>query len=175
MFLTHPARGTCLLSTQIRTLLKTKSPPLARVLQIQLQACSARKVAVERALTLVRAALAAIGSGKPLSVEELCNLTRSMEMDTQMDTAHLFAAVHGLINEKLTPEEERAHMNWVLSRPAEELTAAQEYRRAMQAVLRSLQDLQEKKVDPDAPEAQALIVGGRSTPWLDGRVRRDVI
>src|SRR5579859_7181663 len=29
--------------TQIHTLLKTKSPPLARVFQIQLQACSARK------------------------------------------------------------------------------------------------------------------------------------
>src|SRR5882757_4345838 len=33
---------------QIRTLLKTKSPPLARVLQIQLRACSARKDAVEK-------------------------------------------------------------------------------------------------------------------------------
>src|SRR5882672_2491867 len=52
---------------QIRTLLKTKSPPLARVLQIQLRACSARKDAVEKALALVRAALATIGSGKPLS------------------------------------------------------------------------------------------------------------
>jgi MerR family transcriptional regulator, thiopeptide resistance regulator len=45
---------------QIRTLLNTKPPPLARVLQIQLQAYSARKDAMERALVLVRAALALI-------------------------------------------------------------------------------------------------------------------
>jgi len=144
--------------TQIRTLLKTKPPPLARVLQIQLRACSARKDAVEKALVLVRAALATIGSGKPLSLEELCSLTRSMEMSAEMDRGHLFATVRGLINEKLTPEEERAHMIWLSSRPAEELTAAQEYRPAMQAALRSLRDLQEKKVDPAAPEVQALIV-----------------
>jgi len=142
---------------QIRTLLKTKSPPLARVLQIQLRACSAKKAAVERALVLVRAALTTIGSGKPLSLEELCSLTRSMEMGTEMDGVK-FAMVRGLINEKLTPQEERAHMKWLLSRPAEELTAAQAFRPAMQAALRSLQDLQEKNVDPAAPEAQELLV-----------------
>ena len=142
---------------QIRSLLKTKSPPLARVLQIQLRACSAKKAAAERALVLVRAALTTIGSGKPLSLEELCNLTRSMEMGTEMDGVK-FAMVRGLINEKLTPEEERAHRNWAASRPAGELTAAQAYRPALQAALRSLQDLQERKVDPAAPEAQALII-----------------
>jgi DNA-binding transcriptional MerR regulator len=144
--------------TQIRGLLKTKPPPLARVLQIQLQAWSAKRDAVEKTLALVRAALATIGSGKPLSLEELCHLTRSMETGTERDTAHLFAIVRGLINEKLTPEEERAHMNWLSSRPSEELTAAQEHRPAMQAALRSLRDLHEKKVDPAAPEAQAVIV-----------------
>lgn len=143
---------------QIRTLLETKSPPLARVLQIQLRACSEKKAAAERALMLVRAALTTIGSGKPLSLEELCHLTRSMEMRTEMDDIHKFAVVRGLINEKLTPEEERAHRNWVASRPSEELTAAQEYRPPLQAALRSLQDLQQKKVDPAAPEVQALMV-----------------
>ena len=142
---------------QIRTLLKTKSPPLARVLQIQLRACSAKKAAAERALVLVRAALTTIGSGKPLSLEELCNLTRSMEMETEMDGGK-FAVVRGLINEKLTPEEERAHRNWVASRPSQELTAAQQSRPALQAALGSLQDLHERQVDPAAPEAQALIV-----------------
>jgi DNA-binding transcriptional MerR regulator len=142
---------------QIRSLLKTKSPPLARVLQIQLRACIARRDAVEKALGLVRAALATIGSGQPLSLDELCNLTRSMEMGIQMNTAK-FAAVRGLINEKLTPEEERSYRNWAASRPAEELTAAQEFQPALQAALRSLRELQEKKVDPAAPEAQVLIL-----------------
>jgi DNA-binding transcriptional MerR regulator len=110
--------------TQIRALLETKPPPLARVLQIQLQAWSAKRDAVERTLALVRGALARIGSGKPLSLDELCHLTRSMDAGTEQDTAHLFATVRGLINEKITPEEERAHMNWLSSRPLGELTAA---------------------------------------------------
>lgn len=144
--------------TQIHALLETKRPPLASVLQMQLRVCSERRDAVERALALVRAALATIGSGKPLSLEELCNLTGSMEMNTEMDKGHLFATVRGLINERLTPEEERAHMNWLSSRPAEELTAAHQYMPAMQAALRSLRDLKERGVDPAAAEAQAVIV-----------------
>lgn len=152
--------------TQIRALLKTERPSLARVLQIQLRACSAKRDAMEKALELIRAALATIGSGKSLSVEELCNLTRSMEMGTERDTGRSFATLRALINEKLTPQEERAHMTWLSSRPSEELKALQEFGPAMQAALRSLRALQEKKVDPAAPEAQALIVqlkdlGGR--------------
>src|SRR5581483_2374055 len=111
---------------QIRTLLKTKPPPLARVLEIQLQACNARKDAVERALVLVRAALATIGSEKALSLEELCNLTRSMEMGVPMNGASKMAAIRGLINERLTAEEERAYHTWTASRPSEELKAVQE-------------------------------------------------
>jgi len=143
---------------QIRSLLKTKPPPLARVLQIQLRACSARKDAAERALVLVRAALTTIGSGKPLSLEELCSLTRSMEMGAEMDGGNKVAIVRGLINEKLTPEEERAYHTWIASRPSEELKAVQEAGPLIKALRRSVQDLQENKVDPAAPEAQALIV-----------------
>ncbi len=144
--------------TQIHALLETKRPPLARALEMQLRACIAKRDAAERSLALVRAALATIGSGKTLSLEALCDLTRSMEMGTATDTHHLFATVRGLINEKLTPQEERAHMNWLSSRPAEELQAAQESRPAIRAALRSLQDLKNTNVDPAAPEVQALIV-----------------
>ncbi|HWM68042.1 MAG TPA: MerR family transcriptional regulator [Steroidobacteraceae bacterium] len=143
---------------QIRTLLKTKSPPLARVLQIQLRACSARKDAVEKALALVRAALATIGSGKPLSLDELCDLTRSMEMGMEMNGGNKMASIRRLINEQVTPEEERAHMNWAASLSSEEWKAVQEASKAARAVRRSLQDLYEKKLDPAAPAVQALII-----------------
>ncbi|HEY4212810.1 MAG TPA: MerR family transcriptional regulator [Steroidobacteraceae bacterium] len=143
---------------QIRTLLKTKTPPLTRVLQIQLQACRAKKDAVEKALALVRAALATIGSGKPFSLEDLCNLTRSMDMEAEMDGVSNFAIVRGLINERITPEEERAHMNWVASLQPEQLKTVLVARKALRAALRALQDLYEKKLDPAAPEVQTLIV-----------------
>lgn len=143
---------------QIGKLLAKKSPPLALVLQMQLQACSARKDAVERALALVRSALATIGGGKPLSLEELCKLTRSMEMGKEMGTGNLRPIVRELINEKIAPEEERAFLNWMAARPADDLKAAQEFGPVRQALLRALRGLQEKKVDPAAPEVQTLIV-----------------
>ena len=61
---------------QIRSLLKTSPPPLERVLEMQLRAGRARRDEAEKALELVRAALATIKSGRPLALEELCNLTR---------------------------------------------------------------------------------------------------
>jgi DNA-binding transcriptional MerR regulator len=136
---------------QIRTLLATKTPPIARVLQMQLRACNARKDAADKAVSLVQTALATIESGRQLSLEELCNLTRSMEMSNQ------HTITRELINEQITPDEERAYMTWMAARPAD-VKAMQEYGAAMRVLFRSLQDLRERKVDPADPEAQALIV-----------------
>jgi len=61
-----------------------------------------------------------------------------------------------LINEQITPDEERAYMTWMAARPAE-AEAMQEYGAAVRILFRSLQDLRERKVDPADPEAQALI------------------
>jgi len=137
---------------QIRTLLATQPPPLARVLRLQLQACRARKDAADKALGLVQTALASIESGGTLSLEELCDLTRSMEMGNQ------HAITRELINERITPEEERAVLTWMTTRSADEMKAMQEYGVAVRTLFRSLQDLREKQIDPAAPEAQALIV-----------------
>jgi DNA-binding transcriptional MerR regulator len=140
---------------QIRTLLETKPPPLARVLQLQLQACSARRDAADKAFGLVKTALATIESGKRLSLDSLCNLTRSMEMENQHARVQIFRE---LINETVTPEEERAVMTWIAARSPDEMKAIHEASPAARAVHRSLQDLREKKVDPAAPDAQALVV-----------------
>jgi DNA-binding transcriptional MerR regulator len=137
---------------QIRALLATKAPPIARVLQMQLRACKARKEAADKALGLVQTALATIESGRHLSLEELCNLTRSMEMSSQ------HAIARELINQQITPDEERAYMTWMAARPLEEVKAMQEYGAAVRVLFRSLQDLRERKVDPADPETQALIV-----------------
>jgi len=140
---------------QIRTLLATKPPPLVRVLQLQLQICSARSEAADKAVGLVKTALATIKTGKRLSLDELCNLTRSMEMENQHG---LLRAYREEINEAITPEEERAVMTWIAARPPDEIKAIQEGAPQVRTLLRPLQDLRERKVDPTAPEAQALIV-----------------
>ena len=136
---------------QIRSLLKTKPPPLARVLEMQLRACRARRDQAQKALELVLTALTTIESGQPLALEELCNLTRSMEM------GHQHSITRELINEQITPQEERAYMTWAAARPPHELKAMQEYGAEVRALFRSLQELREKKVEPSAPEAQVLI------------------
>jgi MerR family transcriptional regulator, thiopeptide resistance regulator len=136
---------------QIRSLLKTRPPPLAHVLEMQLRACRARRDAAEKALGLVQTALATIESGRSLTLEELCSLTRSMDMGNQ------HAITRELINEQITPHEERAYMTWAAARPREEIKAMQEYGAAVRVLFRALQDLRERNVEPTAPEAQALI------------------
>jgi DNA-binding transcriptional MerR regulator len=52
---------------QIRTLLARNAPPLARVLQLQLQVCSARRDAADKAVGMVQSALLTIKSGGRVS------------------------------------------------------------------------------------------------------------
>lgn len=136
---------------QIRSLLKTSPPPLASVLEMQLRACRAKRDDADRALEFVQAALTTIESGRPLALEELCNLTRSMEMGNHR------AIARELINEQISPDEERAYMTWMAARPPDEIKAMQEYGAAVRVLFRSLQDLRERKCEPAAPEAQSLI------------------
>jgi MerR family transcriptional regulator, thiopeptide resistance regulator len=136
---------------QIRLLLKTRSPPLAKVLEMQLRASRARRDDADKSLELVQAALATIDSGRPLALEELCNLTRSMEMGNH------HAIARELINEQITPHEERAYMTWVAARPPDEIKAMQEYGAAVRVLFRSLQDIRDEEIKPAAPEAQAII------------------
>jgi MerR family transcriptional regulator, thiopeptide resistance regulator len=136
---------------QIRSLLKRKPPPLAHVLEMQLRACRARRDGAEKALQLAQAALATIKSGRPLTLEELCSLTRSMEMGNH------HAIARDLINEQIAPDEERAYMTWMAARPPDEIKAMQEYGAAVRVLFRSLQDLRERNVEPTAPEAQTLV------------------
>lgn len=136
---------------QIRPLLKTTPPALAQVLQMQLRVCRARRDEAQESFARVQTALATIESGKTLTLEDLCELTRSMEMGNH------HTIVRELINEKITPEEERAYMTWAAARPPEEVRAMQEYGTAVRALFRSLQELREKGNKPDAPEVQSLI------------------
>ena len=138
---------------QIRAQLATKSPPLASVLEMQLQSCSARRDAADKAVGLIRTALATIKSGEELSLQSLCDLTRSMDMDDMFSRMPL---ARELLNEMITPEEERAVMTWIASRPSAEIKAMSEAADAIQGVRQSIQDLQQADADPAGPEAQAL-------------------
>jgi DNA-binding transcriptional MerR regulator len=136
---------------QIRSLLKASPPPLASVLEMQLRACSAKRDAADKALDFVRAALATLESGRSLALDELCNLTRSMEMGNH------HAITRELINERISPNEERAYLTWMAARPSDEIEALREYSAAVRGLFRSLQELREKGCEPADPEAQSLM------------------
>jgi response regulator of citrate/malate metabolism len=78
---------------------------------------------------------------------------------------HVSGEVH-LVREPLHQLAERAYMTWMAARSPDEIKAMQEYGAAMRALFRSLQDLREKRIEPAAPEAQALI-----TEWNTLAVR----
>jgi hypothetical protein len=86
-----------------------------------------------------------------LSVDELCNLARSMDMSNHQVTTR------ELINKAITPDEERAYMTWWAARPPNEAMAMRDYSAAMRELFRSLHGFMEKKVEPAATEVQALV------------------
>lgn len=135
----------------IRALLRANPPPLASILEMQLRVCRVKRGEADRALELVHAALATIETGRSLALEELCNLTRSMEMGNHRVIAR------ELINEQISPEEERAYMTWMAARPPDEIRAMQEYGAAVRILFRSLQELRERKCEPAAAQAQSWL------------------
>jgi len=136
---------------QIRALMKSQPPPLRSVLDMQLRACRVKKYTAEKALALVEAAHTRIKAGGSLDLDELCNLTRSMNMGSHQ------AIARELINAEVTPDEERAYATWIAARPPGEIKAMQEYGAAMHDLFLSLRSLREKGIRPAAREAQVLI------------------
>jgi DNA-binding transcriptional MerR regulator len=67
---------------QIREVRGTSPPPLERVMRMRRDAWRARRDAADKALDLVDAALVRIGNRQSLSIDDLCDLLRNLEMDT---------------------------------------------------------------------------------------------
>src|SRR3954447_6897009 len=65
---------------QIRDAFETSSPRLPRILRMQLDEWRARRVAAEKAIGVVESALMRVSARETLSIEELCQLIRSIEM-----------------------------------------------------------------------------------------------
>jgi len=106
---------------QIREALTGSSPALRRVLQMQLDVWQKRRAAADDGIALVRAAIANLDLHQELSIDDLCKLARRMEMSTLQQTTR------EVINETISPDEERAWMTWWANRPREEVEVMQQY------------------------------------------------
>lgn len=84
---------------QIRDLTRRPSPPtLRQLLELQLDTWKRRRAEAERGQTVAEAALMQLQAGRSLSVEELCSLVRSFEMDASAASPQICAA-----DEQVTP------------------------------------------------------------------------
>lgn len=135
---------------QIREALTGSSPALRRVLQMQLDVWQKRRAAADDGIALVRAAIANLDLHRELSIDDLCNLARRMEMSTLQQTTR------EVINETISPDEERAWMTWWANRPREEVEVMQQYAAAQRALLEQFAALQAAGASPTSPEVQRL-------------------
>jgi DNA-binding transcriptional MerR regulator len=139
---------------EIRGVLSSAGPPpLVEVLQLQLKSWLARQSAAEQALKVVQAALARLAEKQALSIDELCELARRTEMSHSLN----LATWRELVNQMITPEEERAYSNWWAARPGESACAMKEFSEKQQSLFGELEALRAKGADPASPKVQALI------------------
>ena len=75
-------KGVGLTLAQIREAFEASSPRLPRILQMQLDEWRARRAVAEKAMAIVESALARVSARETLSIEELCQLIRSIEMSS---------------------------------------------------------------------------------------------
>lgn len=135
---------------QIRKAFGATPPALAQILDMQLKVWSARQVAAEHAIAALHAALGRLQSATPLSIDELCELLRNADM------SNLQAITRELINEHITPEQERAWMTYWAYRPHE---AAERHARfaASKVIAEEFLVLMRRGETPDSPETQQCV------------------
>jgi DNA-binding transcriptional MerR regulator len=85
---------------QIRDLARRPSSPMLRqLLELQLDTWKHRRAEADRGQSVAEAALMQLQAGRPLSVEDLCSLIRSLEMTTASADAPISDA-----DERVTPD-----------------------------------------------------------------------
>lgn len=143
--------------SQIRAVLADNPPSLLRILDVHAQSWQAKRDMAERALTLVDAARSRLRAQETLSLEELCELLRRLEANRGMDMNDAAAALtRRLINEMLTPEEERAWSNWWAEHP-DDKSQLDAFIRDQQELTQQCRQLFEAGADPASLAVQAIV------------------
>jgi len=157
-------KGFGLTLAQIRKSFGASPPALAAVLDMQLKTWAARRIAADRAIAQIQSASARLRARANLSVEELCELMRSTEMDNMQ------AAIRELINQHITPEQEREWLTYWAQRGPDEAQSSEEHRAMFRQIAREYHELMKRGATPDSAAVQA--VTERSTrAWLGSNMR----
>jgi DNA-binding transcriptional MerR regulator len=158
-------KGFGLTLAQIRKSFGASPPVLAAVLDMQLKTWAARRVAADRAIALIQSASARLLTRTNLSIEELCELMRSTEM------TNLQAVMRDMINQHITPEQEREWLTYWASRDPGETAVSEETRQSFKRTMQEYYELMTRGIAPDSAAAQD--VTERATrSWLESNMRQ---
>src|SRR5688572_26497681 len=114
-------KGFGLTLRDIRKAFGSSPPALVQVLDLQVRNWGARRMAADRTISLIQAAIVKLRSRADLSIDELCELTRSTEVNSMQ------AIIRELINQHITPAQEREwHTYWARRQPKDVLADEQE-------------------------------------------------
>jgi DNA-binding transcriptional MerR regulator len=158
-------KGFGLTLAQVRKAFHASPPVLEQVLDLQAKTWAARRVAAERAIGLIQSAIARLRTRADLSIDELCELMRKTEM------GNMQSMLRELIDQHITPEQEREWMDYWARRDPAEVAHGQEqmdaFRKVADQFLAHLRDGER----PDSAAVQALVERSNCA-WLDSNLRQ---
>jgi len=148
---------------QIRKLCSDAPPELTHILDMQLKVWAARRLAADRVIQQIHGAVARLQSRAPLTIDELCELLRNTEM------TNLQAITRDLINQHITPEQERDWLTYWAQRP-DDAAIGQALTAAARPMMEGFLRLMRAAAAPESPEVQDLVVR-TNRHWLKSGMR----
>jgi hypothetical protein len=149
-------KGLGLTLAKIREVMSDHPPSLLRVLDLQASAWRAKITGAQHALQCVEAARHRLQSRQDLSIEDLCGLIKTLDESESIGMQNAASIMRDLINELITPEEERAWITWWTKHP-QDAAATRTLNEEQNALFLQVQAFVDRGVHPASPEAQSLI------------------
>jgi DNA-binding transcriptional MerR regulator len=150
---------------EIRKAFDASPPALAEVLDVQVRNWAARKMAADRAISLIQSAIARLKAHASLTIDELCELLRSTEVNDMQ------AIVRELINQHITPEQEREWLTYWSQRDPRDVLAGQEEMTAFRQIAQEFHALMKSGAAPDSAAVQDVTERSHRA-WLDSNLRQ---
>jgi DNA-binding transcriptional MerR regulator len=149
---------------EIRKACGSSPPALVKVLDLQLRNWNARRMAADRAVALIQAAISRLKSHADLTVDELCRLLRNSEV------SNMQSIIRELINQHITPQQEREwHTYWAQRQPNDVLES-EEQRATFRAIAQELYALMKRGATPES-EAVQEVQRRSQQAWLSSNMR----
>lgn len=149
----------------IRKAFESSPPALARVLGMQMRNWAARRMAADRAITLIQSAIARLKARADLTIDELCELMRSTEMNNTQ------SILRELINQHITPAQEREWLTYWSRRDPKDVLDGQEEMSTFRAIAQEFHALMKRGEAPDSPAVQEVQERSHQA-WLRSNLRQ---